>query len=167
MHSKCGLLGGFSLDDRRARMFEDLLADLGQTKPSRRSIKQSYAEPLLQQRNAPTDSRFWHSQRAGGCREPAIENDGRKELKIVEIAHHDLSIVPSAMGRQRRPLRSSAGEDNLRRLNPLFDGIGSGGAATSSIFGAMKGHGDVQDHCVRRRDSTSRPCLQQGSNRRI
>jgi hypothetical protein len=31
-------------------MFDNLLADLGQTKSSRRPIKQSYAEALLQQR---------------------------------------------------------------------------------------------------------------------
>jgi hypothetical protein len=96
LHSKCDLLRSFSLDDRRPRMFEDLLADLCQTKSSRRSIKQSYAEPLLKQCNAPADSRFWYSQRAGGGRESAIENDRRKELKIVEIAHLDLSIFPSA-----------------------------------------------------------------------
>jgi hypothetical protein len=70
----------------------DLLADLGQTKPSRRSIQQAYAEPLLQQRDTPADPRFWHSQRARRCQEPAIENDGRKELEIIEIAHDALSI---------------------------------------------------------------------------
>jgi hypothetical protein len=45
-------------------MFENLLADLRQTKASRRSIKQPYAEPLLQHRDTPADSRFWHSERA-------------------------------------------------------------------------------------------------------
>ena len=99
LHSKCGLLGSFNLDDRRARMFEDLLADLGQTKSSRRAIKQPDAKALLQQRNPPADSRLWQTQRAGGSREPAMGNDGHKELEIVEIAHHDLSIVPSAMAR--------------------------------------------------------------------
>jgi hypothetical protein len=66
LHSKRGLLGGLSLDDRRARMFEDLLADLGQTESSRRSVKQSHSKSLLQQRDAPTDARFWHPKRAGG-----------------------------------------------------------------------------------------------------
>ena len=39
LHSKRGLLGGLSLDNRRARMFKDLLADLSQTETSRGSIK--------------------------------------------------------------------------------------------------------------------------------
>jgi hypothetical protein len=56
LHSQRGFLGGFGLDDRRMRMFEDLLADLGQTKPPRRSIEQSHAESLLQQSDAPADS---------------------------------------------------------------------------------------------------------------
>jgi hypothetical protein len=114
LHSKRGLLRGFSLDNSRMRMFEDLLADLRQTEPSRRSVKQPYAEPLLEQRNATADPRFWHSQRAGGCGEPAIENDGRKKLEIIEITHHDLSNVPSAMGRQpvhfnHRPVKTIFG----------------------------------------------------------
>jgi len=56
LHPKRGLLGGLSLDDRRARMLEDLLADLGQTESSRGSIEQPHAEPLLQQSDAPTDA---------------------------------------------------------------------------------------------------------------
>jgi hypothetical protein len=48
LHSKRGLFGGLRLDDRRTRMFEDLLADLGQTESSRRSIKQSNAKSFLQ-----------------------------------------------------------------------------------------------------------------------
>jgi hypothetical protein len=39
LHSKRGLLGSFSLDDRSPCMFEDLLADFGQTNSSRRSIE--------------------------------------------------------------------------------------------------------------------------------
>jgi len=66
LHSKRGLLSSFSLDDGGTRMLEDLLADLGQTESSRRSIKQPYAKPLLQQRYAPTDPRFWYPERAGG-----------------------------------------------------------------------------------------------------
>jgi hypothetical protein len=46
-------------------MFEDLLADLGKTESSRRSIKQPYSESLFQQRYAPADPRFWHPERAG------------------------------------------------------------------------------------------------------
>jgi hypothetical protein len=56
LHSKRGLLSSLSLDYRSARMLEDLLADLGQTKSSRRSIEQPHSEPLLQQSDAPTDS---------------------------------------------------------------------------------------------------------------
>jgi hypothetical protein len=55
LHPQCGILGRFSLDDRRSRMFEDLLPDLGQGKSTCTSIKQSNAEPLLQQRDAPAD----------------------------------------------------------------------------------------------------------------
>jgi len=66
LHSKRGLLSSFSLDDGGTRMLEDLLADLSQTESSRRSIKQPYAKPLLQQRYAPTDPRFWYPERAGG-----------------------------------------------------------------------------------------------------
>jgi hypothetical protein len=56
LHSKRGLLGGLSLDHRRARMFEDLLADLGQAEASRGSIEQPHSEPLLQQSDAPADA---------------------------------------------------------------------------------------------------------------
>ena len=56
LHSKRGLLRGFSLDDRSPRMLEDLLANLGQTKPSRSPIEQPHAEPLLQQSDATADS---------------------------------------------------------------------------------------------------------------
>lgn len=97
LHSKCGLLGSFGLNDRRVRMLEDLLADLGQTKSSRGSIKQPHAEPLLQQCDASADPGFRHLQRAGRGRESVIENDGGEELEIVEIAHHDLPITASAM----------------------------------------------------------------------
>jgi hypothetical protein len=38
LHSKRGLLGGFSFDNRCTRVFEDLLADFCQTEPSRRPI---------------------------------------------------------------------------------------------------------------------------------
>ena len=96
LHAKRGLLGGLGFDDRRTRMFEDLLAHLGQTKPSRRPIEQTHAEPLLQQSDAPTDARFGDSKRASGCREPAIENDSGKELEIVKVAHHcsfELSVI--------------------------------------------------------------------------
>jgi len=52
---QCGVLGRFSLDDRRSRMFEDLLPDPGQGKSTCTSIKQSNAKPTLQQRDAPAD----------------------------------------------------------------------------------------------------------------
>src|SRR5260370_9362459 len=58
-----------------------------------------------------------------GSREPAMGNNGRRELEIVEIAHHYLSVIPSAMGRQRRPRQSSAGEDASRQPASLLDGI--------------------------------------------
>jgi hypothetical protein len=87
LHSKRGLLGSLGLDDRSPCMFEDLLADLGQTESSRRSIKQSNTKSLLQQRDASTDPRLWHPERAGGGREAAMENDRCKELEIVEVAH--------------------------------------------------------------------------------
>ena len=51
LHPQCGILGRFSLDDRRSRMFEDLLPDLGQGKSTCTSIKQSNAKPFLQQRD--------------------------------------------------------------------------------------------------------------------
>src|ERR1700722_596969 len=54
--AKRGFLGGLSLDHRRARMFEDLLADLGQAEASRGSIEQPHSEPLLQQSDAPADA---------------------------------------------------------------------------------------------------------------
>jgi hypothetical protein len=63
------------------------LTDLGQTESPRRSIKQSNAKPLLQQRDAPTDARFGQAQCTGRGREAAMDNDGRKELEVVEIAH--------------------------------------------------------------------------------
>jgi hypothetical protein len=47
-------------------IFKDLLADLRQTESARRSIKQSYAESLLQQCYAPTNSRFQYPERTGG-----------------------------------------------------------------------------------------------------
>ncbi|HZC96320.1 MAG TPA: hypothetical protein VE267_09385 [Bradyrhizobium sp.] len=56
LHSKRGLLGRLGLDNCSARMFEDLLADLGQTKASRRPIKKADSEALLQQRDTPTDA---------------------------------------------------------------------------------------------------------------
>ena len=68
-------------------MFEYLLADLGQTESSRRSIKQSYAKPLLQQRHAPANPRFWHPERACRRREAVMKNDCCKELEIVQVAH--------------------------------------------------------------------------------
>ena len=105
LHSKRGLLGSFSLDDRRTRMFEDLLADLGQTKSSRRSIEQPYSEPLLQQSDAPTDSRFGQPERAGGGRKPAMDNDGRKELEIVEVAA-SLSVELSVILTRSRQMRA-------------------------------------------------------------
>jgi hypothetical protein len=52
LHPQCGVLGRFSLDDRRSLMFEDLLPDLGHGKSTRTSIKQSNAELLLQRREA-------------------------------------------------------------------------------------------------------------------
>ena len=52
LHSKRRLLGGLGLDNRRARMFENLLAALGQAEASRRSIEQPHSEPLLQQGDA-------------------------------------------------------------------------------------------------------------------
>jgi hypothetical protein len=61
LHSKRGLLGSLSLDDRSARMLEDLLTDLGQPKSPRGPIEQPHAEPLLQQGDATTDARFWQA----------------------------------------------------------------------------------------------------------
>jgi hypothetical protein len=87
LHSKRGLFGSLGLDDRRARMFENLLANLGQAESSRRSIKQPNAKSLLQQCYAPTDPRFWHPERACGGREAVMKNDRCKELEIVEVAH--------------------------------------------------------------------------------
>src|ERR1700722_15489583 len=54
--AKRGFLGGLSLDHRRARMFEDLLADLGQAEASRGSIAPPHSEPPLQQSDAPADA---------------------------------------------------------------------------------------------------------------
>jgi hypothetical protein len=48
LHSKRCLFGSFGLDNRRTRVFEDLLADLGQTESSCRSIEKPYAEPLFE-----------------------------------------------------------------------------------------------------------------------
>ena len=56
LHAKRGLFGGLGFDDRGARMLEDLLADLGETKASRCSIEQPHAKPLLQQSDATTDA---------------------------------------------------------------------------------------------------------------
>jgi hypothetical protein len=56
LHPKRGFLGSLSLDHGRARVFENLLSDLGQAEASRRSIKQPYSKPLLQQGDAPADA---------------------------------------------------------------------------------------------------------------
>jgi hypothetical protein len=88
LHPKRGLLGSFSLDDRCPRMLEDLLSDLGQAESPRGSIEQPHSEPILKQSDATTDARFWYAKHASGRREAAIEDDGRKELEIVKIAHH-------------------------------------------------------------------------------
>jgi hypothetical protein len=89
LHAQRSLLGSLRLDDRRTRMLEHLLANLGQAEASRGSIEQPYAEPLLQQSDATTHARFGHSKRASRRREATIEDDGHKELEIVEVAHRD------------------------------------------------------------------------------
>jgi hypothetical protein len=94
LHSKRNFLGSFGFDDRRPCMFEDVLADLGQTEPPGRSIEQPHAEPFLQQSDTSTDARFGQPERASSSREPAIENNGRKELEIVKVAQHYPSIFP-------------------------------------------------------------------------
>ena len=97
LHTKRGLLGGFGLDDRGARMLEDLLSDLGQTETSRRSIEQPHAKPFLQQGNAPTYARFGQAQCPGGGGEPAMDNDRGKELKIVEVAHQIFGLPSTGL----------------------------------------------------------------------
>src|SRR4029077_11303174 len=49
LYPKGGFLGGFSFENGRACVFEDLLTDLSQTKSACRSIKQPHAEALLEQ----------------------------------------------------------------------------------------------------------------------
>jgi hypothetical protein len=87
LHAKRNLLGCLGFDDRRTRMLEDLLANLGQTETSCCSIEQPHAKPLLQQGDATADARFWQAQCAGGSREPVMDNDSGEKLEVIEVAH--------------------------------------------------------------------------------
>jgi hypothetical protein len=48
LHPKRDLLDGVGFDDCRMRMFEDLLANIGQTEPPCRSIQEPHSESLLE-----------------------------------------------------------------------------------------------------------------------
>jgi hypothetical protein len=67
----------------------------------------------------------------------------------------------------RRLVRSSAGEDNLRRFDSLFYGLCSCGTSPSGILGAMETHGDVQNDCVGGGNAAPGPRLQQGAYRSV
>ena len=66
-----------------------------------------------------------------------------------------------------RLVRSSAGEDNLRRFDSLFYGLCSCGTSPSGILGAMETHGDVQNDCVGGGNAAPGPRLQQGAYRSV
>jgi len=59
------------------------------------------AEPPTARRAGRSVTLALSTARGGG--EPAIENYGRKKLKIVEITHHICPIVPSPPSLQKRP----------------------------------------------------------------
>jgi hypothetical protein len=94
LHSKRCFLRRVGFDDGPARMFEDLLTDLCQTEPPRRSIQQPHAQALFQQRDTPAYPRFWNAEHARRRRKPAILNNGRKELEIVQVVHHGRRLPP-------------------------------------------------------------------------
>src|ERR1700730_9837763 len=103
LHTDCGVLGSFRFHHGDARVFEDLLADLGQAEAAGRAIEQPYAESLFQQCDPPAEARFRHTERAGAGREPAMEDNGSEELEIIKVAHH---VRRSSMsGEPSYPLR--------------------------------------------------------------
>src|SRR6266700_2583345 len=105
LHAGCGLLGSFRFHHGGARVFEDLLANLGQAEAAGRAIEQPYAESLFQQCDPPAEARLRHTKRAGAGREPAMEDNGSEELEIIEVAHH---VRRSSMsGGPSYPLRRS------------------------------------------------------------
>jgi len=55
LHPERRFVRGVGFDDHGARMFEDLLTDLGQAEPPRGPVQQP------QQRDATADPRFWNA----------------------------------------------------------------------------------------------------------
>ena len=90
LHPQRRLLGGFRFNYGGARMFKDLLSDLGQVHASGRAIEEPYAEPLFQHRHPATDARLGKPKRTCSSRETAMLDDSREELEVIKIPHRDL-----------------------------------------------------------------------------
>ena len=85
-----------------ARVFKDLLSDLGQVHASGRAIEEPYAEPLFQHGNPTTDARLGKPKSAGAGGEAVMLHDSREELEVIEIPHHRSRSSPLEFGLFRR-----------------------------------------------------------------
>src|SRR5580704_17699151 len=103
LHPERRLLGSFRFNYGCARVFKDLLSDLGQVHASGRAIEEPYAEPLFQHRHAATDARLGKTKRTGSSRETAMLDDGGEKLQVIKIPHHCPRSFPLGFGSFRRP----------------------------------------------------------------
>jgi hypothetical protein len=107
LHPQRRLRGGFRFDYGGARVFKDLLSDLGQVHASGRAIEEPYAELLFQHRHAATDARLGKPKRTGSGRETAMLDDSREELEVIKIPYHYSQISSVGLRLIQAPPRSA------------------------------------------------------------